>query len=279
MPEIREIQDGLRTYTTDQVTRTYIITGVIDDPAAYALAFGSNEIPGADAFATGSQSWTRSITINEEATPDIPDAYRAAVTWDRIRGTQSNRERIPGSPPIVSYTVSGQQETAYISNGNVASYYAPGAPDQIQGKWGGLVGVSDSGIQGAPVFVPAVDMQETFVVTNQEFLDFLPVAAQLAYSVNDGVFRGMPPGEVLFLGVTGSQGAENANMVLSYRIAPNRGNFSVGQISGIAKLGHDYLWTRSGGSVTVSGQVIDTPLEAHVERFYLPRSFAGLPTR
>jgi hypothetical protein len=76
-------------------------------------------------------------------------------------------------------------------------------------------------------------------------------------------------GELLFLGADGVQPEPGGNWEITYRFSysPNLTNQTIGDITGIAKKGWEYLWVRFQDDESNSTPIKE-PASAHVERVY-----------
>ncbi|MFN9131136.1 MAG: hypothetical protein ACK5XO_00450, partial [Phycisphaerales bacterium] len=98
---------------------------------------------------------------------------------------------------------------------------------------------------------------------------------------NAGGFKGFAPGEVLFLGATGSKRGDGPDddweITFRFAASPNETGLSVGTITGINKKGWEYLWVRyADAEDTGSGAIIKKPIAAYVERVYDDANFGAL---
>jgi hypothetical protein len=145
-------------------------------------------------------------------------------------------------------------------------------------NYGGLIGVTDDGVEGVDI--------DTAVSTFSETVYFYPWFLTSAYvafltraygCVNTSPFRGFDVGEVRFLGVTGSyrSGDKAAELTFKFAVSPNATNIRVGNMVIPFKYGWDYLWVRWAdmkyGNVTVK-----VPIEAYVEKVYQGLNFYNL---
>jgi len=64
---------------------------------------------------------------------------------------------------------------------------------------------------------------------------------------------------------------------LARRPSPNRSNIVVGEITGIARKGWEYLWVRYADAKDDTAKaIVKKPVAAYVEKVYEEGSFAGL---
>jgi len=160
----------------------------------------------------------------------VPDAWKLLAQYDYI------------STDYEFETVGGQQHiTSSISTVN---RYGPSASSQL----GGTIGWDGNDVQGCDIISPVYNFSET-----HRFSDLVVTPAykatlfRLTGKVNSDTFRGFQPGEVLFLGASGRRVASNM-WEIGYRFSslPNHsaenGNLiTIGDITGIAKKGWEYL--------------------------------------
>jgi hypothetical protein len=156
------------------------------------------------------------------------------------------------------------------------------APGMVAPDFQGAIGVSTDGVEGIDITVPVYHFAEThYKPDNQITGAYKGVLFNLTGKVNGDGFRGFAPGEVLFLGASGSKrgsGAE-ADWEITYRFAasPNVTGLSIGPINGINKKGWEYLWVRYADQEdTAAKAIVKRPIAAYVERVYESGSFAAL---
>lgn len=236
----------------------------------------------------GDDAWQLTVTyVSAGADDDLkPDPLRRSRSFDTSGGTQ----HITQSPfyddtttavvdettglPIVTRNVTGERR--YAKSGETA-------PDQQ-----GAIGVDANSVNGVDVVVPALQWTETYDVPAQYVTTaYIKQASFVTGCVNDAAFRGFRAGEVLFLGATGSQEWDtergNGPWSLSYRFvaSPNHGDgetlkaLKVGDITGIEKKGHEYLWIRYE-DVVETASLLKRPRYVYVNQVYPSASFAGL---
>lgn len=134
---------------------------------------------------------------------------------------------------------------------------------------GGAIGITKDGVEG-------VDIEGgPFNFTKRVYLDFITddqVArlARMKDHVNSVPWGPFNAGEVRFRGMTGaSQGRANVELSLSFVAEGNRTGITIGQISGIRKLGHEYLWVYyQEFADPVSNVITKRPIYCYVERVY-----------
>lgn len=135
----------------------------------------------------------------------------------------------------------------------------------------GLIGVNGDRIEGADILTGTFSFSVTRYfedadITNEYWMNI----ADMTPSVNTNVFRGFQPGEVLFLGATGSQRA-NLEWEITFRFSVSR-NVDDYVVTGfsenpIAKDGWDYLWLKFFDQKENNNK-IKRPKYLYIERVY-----------
>lgn len=170
------------------------------------------------------------------------------------------------------------------SKSTINRYVASGtAPD-----FKGAIGVTPDGIDGVEIRIPQ------FRFTGQRKVDIANITSayidaiyQATAKVNSNsqlvAFFGVAPitfpaGTLLLDDVQIDQQSEDyVDLTCAFIAEPNRTGLTVGDITGIAKDGHDYLWVRYREKEdTASKRMVKIPDSVHVERVYDRTSFAFL---
>lgn len=181
--------------------------------------------------------------------------YEAEVTY----GRQS---------PLFTFEIAGGQQKITQSLETIQSYAPEGemAPD-----FQGAIGVDGDKVNGVDISVPTFAFEITIhvqpgLVTQAYILSL----ANLAWTVNTATFYGFDPGEVLFVGVRGSQrGLEDVELTYKFQRQPTKYDIQVGDITVTQKDGWEYLWILYANSVDATANVlVKVPSAAYVERVY-----------
>ena len=295
---------GKRASSTYQ--KRYKVFGTTDDTALHAEANTkiSSELlywqyPGqpnlqlrAESYSVsylGDDAWQ--VTISYETNGADNDSQTDPLRRSRSFDTSGGTQHITQSPryddtttvafgsdgaPIVTRTVTGERK--YGPTGLLTA-------DQF-----GAIGVDGDNVAGVDIVVPALSWTETYdVPSSYVTAAYIKRAAFLTGTVNDGAFRTFRPGEVLFLGCSGNQDWDDQKgdgpWSLSYKFvaSPNAGNgetlkaLKVGNIGGIVKKGHEYLWVKYESSVgTGSSDLLKRPKYVYVNEVYASANFAQL---
>jgi hypothetical protein len=141
----------------------------------------------------------------------------------------------------------------------------------------GAIGVTGDSVEGTDITVPVYNFTETHYITDAAVTGAYKLALfQLTGKVNNGTFKGFAAGEVLFLGASGAKrGTDDWEITFRFAASPNVTGLSVGPITGITKLGWDYLWVRYTDTED-ENVLVKQPIAAYVERVYEQGNFASL---
>ena len=176
------------------------------------------------------------------------------------------------------YTFETGGATAHVTQSlqTIAKYAAAGqtAPDFF-----GAIGVNGDSIQGTDVTVPVYNFTETRKMFASTVTPQYKLALFMATGkTNNATFKGFAPGEVLFLGASGSKtGINHWEIAYKFAASPNVTNLDVGGITVASKKGWEYLWVRfrdadDGAAKTL----VKRPTAAYVERVYESADFSTL---
>ncbi len=141
--------------------------------------------------------------------------------------------------------------TQHITTARKLDTFGAEAPD-----FGDCLNVERDGsniqVAGVDIVIPTYKWQETIVVhfTNKaDFDTYAGVLKGLTGRVNDATFRDFEAGEVLFLGAQGggtrrinADASFDAEITYSFGQSTNLTGEEIGDITGIAKRGWEYLW-------------------------------------
>jgi hypothetical protein len=178
--------------------------------------------------------------------------------------------------------------TAHITQAKSETAYALAGATATARK--SAINVNGDRVDGVDIVEPALSWTETYDVPSAYVTSaYIKTAASLTGTVNDAAFRTFAAGEVLFLGLSGSQESDtqkgNGPWSLSYKFvaSPNAGAsgtipaITVGDITGIEKKGHDYMWVNYQQEANSStSQLYAKPIEVYVNKVYRDGSFSSL---
>jgi hypothetical protein len=200
------------------------------------------------------------------------------VAEDVWEGSVRYGQREPPETGGSSYQFDTGGGTQHITQSlETVGRYAP--PSRAAPDFQGAVGVTHDNVEGVDITVPVYNFSETHYVAAEQVTG--PYKAALFFltgKVNGAEFRGFAPGEVLFLGASGSKRSEE-DWEITFRFAasPNVEDLTIGGIEGIAKKGWEYLWVRYADDEDVVAKVlVKRPIGVYVERVYQTGDFVGL---
>lgn len=185
------------------------------------------------------------------------------TTWKvSVRYEKADSEPPPETPePVTSFDSTGGTQHITQSLATVGRH-GPSASDQL----GGAIGYDGENVNGVDIAVPVWNWSET------HYLQVINSAAYygLTGKVNADVFRGFQPGEVLFLGASGSKRGDGLwEITFKFAASPNKTALTVGEITDIAKKGWEYLWVQYGDDVDDTAKLrIKKPIAVYVEKVY-----------
>lgn len=155
------------------------------------------------------------------------------------------------------------------------AYAASGTPPDFQGA----IGVTDDRVEGCDIPAPKYEFSETHSFADATVTSSYKLTlAGLTGKVNNATFRGFAAGECLFLGASGSKrGDEKWTITFRFACSPNMTGLSIGSITGIDKLGWDYLWVRYASFADGTAKaLVQRPVAVYVEQVLYPGDFTGL---
>lgn len=158
--------------------------------------------------------------------------------------------------------------------------YAPAG--QVAPDFKSAIDVQDGKPQGIDRVIPSTMITLTYRMTRPANpLAFSLLSDSLVGTYNVAPFLGRAAGELLYLGGDGNFGNKiDPEMQFSWAASKNA-ILAIGDIAGIAKAGHDYLWLMYEDVKEGTGAdtfVVTKPRAAYVERIYTPgdHSLLGL---
>lgn len=253
--QIRETADS-RTFSLGQQPQRELIYDVIDTE--------DEEEVRTLLFTTSPAVYLGLVRESIQAEPLGGGVWKGYVRYDRINDTEFTFDTAGGSQRIT-------QSLATINSYAPTGLTAP--------NFQGAIGVSDDRVEGAEIPGRSYQFTETY-----RFADGLITPTyrsnlfQLTGRFNNATFKGFSSGECLLMGVTGSKrGDELWSLTFRFACSPNVTGLSVGTITGISKLGWDYLWVRYADfEDSLAYCVVKRPIAAYVERVIQPGNFSLL---
>jgi len=193
----------------------------------------------------------------------IPYRYGSAQ-----QAQQQNQEFATESSFARSFDIGGGTVKITHSKETVASY-VPAGETAVNFKQG--INVTDTGVEGCDIYAGPSTFTETRNFASSDYDSLASTCDSLKNCVNSATFLGKPAGSVLYIGaslsVKGS--AEFGEVANKFLYSRNLTGITVGDITGITKRGHDYLWIRSKETVDAGAKRVKLiPTQVNVERLY-----------
>ncbi len=149
----------------------------------------------------------------------------------------------------VVFSFDGSGGTHRLKEAYSQTKYGVLAPDHKN-----LINVNDQGeVEGVEILIPQLTLTVTQKFAGETIT--LPWLRSLIFAtgaVNSDSFLGFEPGEALFLGPSGQQPLHfmsdgsvkkgDRDVTFRFAISPNRTDLAFGDITGVSKPGHDFLW-------------------------------------
>lgn len=218
----------------------------------------------------GDDAWQVTIAYEKEGADD--DSQTEPLKRGRSFDTSGGTQHITQSRPV----------------GNGAALDFERRFPQNAANQSGAIGVDGDSVAGVDVVVPSLQWTETYDVPSDYVTSaYIKSVANLTGTTNRSTFRTFAAGEVLFLGCNGSQEWDDNRgdgpWSLSYKFvaSPNAGPgqtypaMTVGNIAGIEKQGHEYLWIKYEPSVNGTS-LVKLPKAVYVNKVYRDADFSLL---
>lgn len=214
--------------------------------------------------------------------------WREEIDWDQLGNetwevhvkyvspeAYDNRQKPASGDYTFSFSTTGGTARLTTAKAEVNKYpaAAPASKNAL-----GAAGQSDVGVD---VVVPALKFTVSYThpqatITNA----MVKTWEELTGTVNDDTFWTRAAGEVLYLGAEGKEGTK-ADPLVSHNFLrmPNVSGLTLGDVVGIAKKGHEYLWVRFEEDAAGAGAnkvLRKKPLHVYVMRIYDEADFSSI---
>ena len=263
---IRELsgRSGMDSADNNTAMRRWLLRGNSDPTICRAALIAEASAVGLytyDGLGLKSMEW--------ELYPDGgPDAWEFVANYDYTPDVGECTVSIDTSGGTVN-TQSAFSQTEYPATSEVAPDYGTSINVDADGNPAGVAKV----IPSMKIQVKA-RIAESFIVSPCEYAKIL---YQCTGKVNDAEFLCFDAGEVLFLGASGELISENPVLTFSFEISPNVSSMTIGNISGINKNGHDYIWFNfKQEQDTGSNLKVSVPRAAYVAEVYEEADFSTM---
>lgn len=253
-----------RSATGSQISRQYIASGYTTESAAIAAVHTA--LPSTLGDLERLDGETRVDELKE-------NVYTATVTWRLVE---------PSVGLNYSFTLGGNsfsREFAIAQTG----YWAGGVSFTAT-----HVGINFDGERVNGVTLPSRPGLEFTIERLKPIADvdnaYIDAVSDLLFTTNDATFEGFPPGEVLFLGLTGSrQGDGDWRLYYKFGRNPNETGVTIvasevsKNITGIDREGWQYLWVEYNAREDTTRKYLSVdPRFAYVAQVFEDGTFADL---
>lgn len=216
-----------------------------------------------------------------QETDELDGSYDVDVNYGFQTGTPLNQQKPEPEVDSVEYRFSFQAQGGHFmqSLATVGRWGLTG--ENSTPDFGGLIGVHEDAnshrVEGMYVSPPA----ETFTLVY--YPSYISTAYQLLLesicgTVNSTPFKTRPAGSLMLVRATGgTRDASKWQLELGFGYVPNRGAFSVGDVSVPAKDGLDLLWPYyQAAEDDALPELIVKPFGVYIERVWFRSNFNAL---
>jgi hypothetical protein len=233
-------------------------TEYIDAPAAVAAVLDASP-PSFGGLARESVSDWREIAGE--------DAYEVTIRYSALQLTGETGQS------SFSFRTSGgtQHITQSIENKRLWKLAYTGETSEMTDVFGGAIGPTTEGVEGADIVVPIFEFEEThFLPASQVTIAYRALLIRLTGTTNANPFKGLDVGEGLFLGADGHMtGDDQWQLTFYFAGSPNREDLKIGSLVGIDKKGWELLWVQYKDEANEDYRVmVKTPFIVGVEKVY-----------
>lgn len=270
-----------------------------DRSQAFRLVFqlmGSDSVAAMKAHAAAALLFPGLIQNTDGATLVLHNLSRrqlAARRWEWI-GDYKDPERVDRARRLNV----GQVRLGWQTGGGTVRIFSTpygvtryGRPGETPPDFKGSLNVDKSGkAQGVDVQIPALRFTISVKLAGAAVdAAYIKLLNSLTATTNDATFYGFAPGEVLFLSSTGTVPLtpDEVDVEASFTFAveanadagPPNNTLAFGDVVGVAKGGHDYLWIQyvdQPDDTATPKRMVTVPRAVHVAQIYAPEDFSKL---
>ncbi len=145
-----------------------------------------------------------------------------------------------------------------------------------------VIGFNGQTVDGCDISIPVFKVTISYYCPTSDITQDYINALTENIGTNDAPWGQWDEGEVLYLGTVGQpRGYDDWELTMHFLVAKNETQLNVGNITQIAKDGHDYIWVLFKNDDSPSKRLIMVPDVAFVERVYDKIDFTklGLPDK
>lgn len=216
--------------------------------------------------------------------------WRVTIAYEKV-GADDPTQTAPLKRARAFDTTGGTRHVTNaldMNNGDVGQRrYGPAGLDDAA-DFKGAINVDDNGVNGVDIVVPALSWTESYdVPSNYVTNAYIKNIASLTGSVNKEAFRTFFPGEVLFIGGSGThewddqKGYGPWSLSFKFVASPNVGQTlpkaKIGDIANVEAFGHEVVWVRyATASDPTKNQLVRLPVAVYANRVYPDGDFSKI---
>lgn len=268
---IRSKEGKDATDRSSETSLLYLVTGsdVIDDMRTYMEGVVPNDVDGLDYRCLSRSQLARSAWIWEAhyVEPDLADLNNKLATLGSGLGVEE----------IASFDTTGSTAVIFATSSDPAilSRYGTNPTDHK-----GAINVTKNEVKGTEIVVPALKLTYKVRLPKATITGaYIKTLARLTGTTNNATFKtDWAAGELLFLGATGQRGTKtDPEVTFHFAASENVTGMTIGEIAGIAKKGHDYLWVEfEQVSDATAVALARRPKAVYVHKVYREAAWAAL---
>jgi hypothetical protein len=240
---------------------SFIIQGTDDDVAAVEALLAARP-----------ETWDGLPAVSSDVTQIAATIWEGVVNY----GIQ-NKNYASETESVYSFETGGGNQHVTQSLATISKYAPSG---KTAGDFKGAIGVDSNSVNGVDIVSPVYSWTEALAFNKAAITStYKQTLYNLTGKVNNGTWKGYSAGEVLFMGACGSRRGNSDLWEISFKFAasPNVSNKTIGDITGIAKKGWEYLWVRYEDADDATAKVlIKKPSSVHIEQVYEEGNFTLL---
>jgi hypothetical protein len=218
------------------------------------------------------------------------DCWKVTIAYEKI-GADDASQTAPLKRARSFETTGGTRHVTNaldMNNGDVGERrYGPGGLNDAA-SFKGAINVDDNGVNGVDIVVPALSWTESYdVPSNYVTNAYIKNISSLTGSVNETAFRSFQPGEVLFVGASGThewdeqRGYGPWSLSFKFVASPNVGQTlpkaKIGDIANVEAYGHEVVWVRYATDADATkNQLVRLPVAVYCNRVYPDGDFSKL---
>jgi len=243
---------------------TYLVRGTDDDSIAIA-----------DTVTAAPTTWDGLYISDVSATQLADDIFATVATYGEI----SKPDKPAQDSVAFEFSYSATSEHVRQSIANISKQGAPGITAY---DYHGCINVVDDGghlrVEGVDIPVPPVTHSWTYYPVNATVSTaYQNTVLGLMGKVNSAAFKGAQAGEVRFVACRGGvRSNEDWQIRFDFAFSKNQTNIQYGEITGIAKKGHEIMWALYGDVLDGNGWKVKKPMVAYVEQVIQTADLNGL---